>query len=57
MYYQWQIMEIQQVVSLHLIEDLFLSAFVGNSTGYSSDDYDISDTYVGSGWARSTRII
>ena len=28
-YYQWQIMEIQQVVLL----DLFLYAFVGNSTG------------------------
>ena len=31
-YYQWQIMEIQQVVSLHLDKGLFLCAFVGNST-------------------------
>ena len=39
-------------------KDLFLYAFVGNSTStYSSDDYDISDTYVGFGWARSTHIV
>ena len=36
--------------------DLFFSEVVGYSTdNYSGVDHGISDTYVGSGWARSIR--
>ena len=57
-YYQWQIMEIQASSFATSDNDSFPSAFVEYSTDmYSSVDHGISDTYLSSGWPRSTRII
>ena len=56
MYYQWQIMKIRQVVLLHLIM-IYSSPHLCIILIVFIVDHGISDTYVGSGWGRSTRII